>query len=281
MRWLRLFLLGLASIYPIYWTSQFALFFLPAFLRAIFLQLPLRVADISYIQVTAVAGKPGAFPLGFESLVAALVVSLAIWYLRGDAFLTGGLAVVVMGQSALFPFLSELFPKGRVTFESIFGVLACMGIVCFGLHRILRRTGGVDFVDRLALLSLLVVLPEALLWLAFRLSYPYFGTKFLLMLLIPLYLDALLVSAIPRGLKRGLASAVRAPVTVPEILASFLVAGLLFGAIALTSRSNERRGSADSRGDAFGPRVVRAEPPPCDYPCWMIFFQRTARTSAA
>ncbi len=260
MRPLRLFLLGLVSIYPIYWTSQFALFFLPASLRAIFLQLPLRVADISYIQVTAVAGKVDAFPVGFESLVAALVVSLAIWYLRGDAFLTGGLAVVVMGQSALFPFLNELFSLRRVTFESIFGVVACMGIVCFGLDRILRRTGGVDFVDRLALLSLLVVLPEALLWLVFRLSYPYFGTEFLLMLLLPLYLDALLISAIPRRLKRGLASAVRASVTVPEILAIFLVAGLLFGAIALTLRSSERRGLADTQAGAFGPRIARACP---------------------
>jgi hypothetical protein len=248
MRWLRLFLLGLASIYPIYWTAQFALFFLPASLRALCLQLPLRVVDISYMQATAIAGKSDALPIGFESLVAALVVSLAIWSLRGDAFLTGGLAVVVLGQSAMFPFLNELIWLGIVTFESTFGVLATMGIVCFGLHRVLRRAGGVDFVDRLALLSLLVVLPEALLWLAFRLSYPYFGTKFLLMLLIPAYLGALIVSAISRGIKRGFTSAVRAPVTVPEILASFLVAGLLFGAIGLTTRSSERSGSADRQG---------------------------------
>ena len=236
MRWLRLFLLGLASIYPIYWTSQFALFFLPAALRALFLQLPLRVEEISYTQVAAVAGKLDAFPVGFESLVAALVVLLAIWYLRGDAFLAGGLAIVVIGQSALFPFLNELFSLGRVTLESLFGVFACMGILCFGLHRVLKRAGGVDFVDRLALLSLLVVLPEALLWLAFRLRYPSFGTKFLLMLLVPLYLGALAISAIPRRVKRGLA------VTLPEILASFLVAGLLFGAIGLASRPGERSG---------------------------------------
>jgi len=248
MRWLRLFLLGLASVYPIYWTTQFALFFLPASLRALFLQVPVRVVDISYLQATAIAGKPDAFPVGFESLVAALVVSVAIRYLRGDAFLTGGLAIVMMGQSALLPFLNELFGQGEVTFESAFGVLATLGIVCFGLHRVLRRAGGVDFVDRLALLSLLVVLPEALLWLAFRLSYPSFGAKFLLMLLIPAYLGALIVSAIPRGSKRGLTSAVRAPVTVPEILASFLVAGLLFSAIGLTTRSSERRGAADRQG---------------------------------
>ncbi|MBS1840408.1 MAG: hypothetical protein JSS69_13265 [Acidobacteria bacterium] len=248
MRWVRLFLLGLASIYPIYWTTQFALFFLPASVRALCLRIPLHVVDISYLQATAIAGKPDALPIGFESLVAALLFSLAIWSLRGDAFLTGGLAIVVMGQSALLPFLNELFWQGKLTFESAFGVLVSLAIVCFGLLRVLRRAGGVDFVDRLALLSLLVVLPEALLWLTFRLNYPYIGAKFLLMLLIPVYLCALIVSGIPRRLKRGLVSSVRAPVTLPEILASFLVAGLLFGAIGLTTRSSERRGSADGQG---------------------------------
>src|SRR5215467_8302862 len=84
MRWLRVFLLGLTSIYPIYWTAQFALFFLPASLRSLFLQTPLIVVDISYLQATAITGKPNALPIGFEPLVAALVITLAIWFLRGD-----------------------------------------------------------------------------------------------------------------------------------------------------------------------------------------------------
>jgi hypothetical protein len=244
MRWFRLFLLGLTSIYPIYWTAQFTLFFLPASLRALFLQTPLIVVDISYLQATAVTGKTNALPLGFESLVAALVVTLAIWFLRGDTFLTGGLAIVVMGQSALLPFLSDLFWGNGISFEVAFGVAATMGIICFGLHRILRRTGGVDFVYQLALLSLLVVLPEALLWLAFRLNYSYFDAKFLLLLLVPLYLSALLVSAIPHRVRREFTAAFRKPVPIAEILASVLVACLLFAAIGLTTYYTEHHSAA-------------------------------------
>jgi hypothetical protein len=244
MRWLRLFLLGLTSIYPIYWTVQFALFFLPASLRALFQQTPLIVVDISYLQATAVTGKANALPIGFESLVAALVVSLAIWYLRGDTFLTGGLAIVVTGQSALLPFLSDLFWGNGISFEVAFGVMATMGIIFFGLHRILRRTGGADFVDQLALLSLFVVLPETLLWLAFRLNYSYFDAKFLLLLLVPLYLSALSVSAIPHRVRREFTAAFRKPVPIAEILASVLVGCLLVTAIGLTTYYTEHRGAA-------------------------------------
>jgi hypothetical protein len=244
MRWFRLFLLGLTSIYPIYWTAQFTLFFLPSALRALFLQTPLIVVDISYLQATAVTGKAHTLPIGFESLVAALVVSLAIWLLRGDTFLTGGLAIVVMGQSALLPFLSDLFWGNGISFEVAFGVAASMGIICFGLHRILRRTGGADFVDQLALLSLLVVLPETLLWLAFRFNYSYFDAKFLLLLLVPLYVSALLVSAIPHRVRRELTATYRKPVPITEILASVLVACLLFAAIGLTTYYTEHRSAA-------------------------------------
>jgi hypothetical protein len=242
MRSLRLFLLGLASIYPIYWTAQFALFFLPAAVRSLFLQTPLTVVDISFFQAIAATGKPDALPIGFEPLVATLLISLAIWYLRGDAFLTGSLAMVVMGQSALMPFLSEFWRKG-ISFESLFGIMSTMGIICFGLHRILRRTGGIDFVDRLALLSLLAVFPEALLWFTFRLNSPDFGAKLLLMLLIPLYVSALLVSAVSHPSPKTTLSAFRKPVPVAEILACVLVACLLFTAIGLTTYFTEHRGS--------------------------------------
>jgi len=172
MRLVRLFLLGLASIYPLYWTSQFALFFLPASLRAIFFRLPLTFVDISFLQATALAGKSETFPAGVQSLFLALLFSFVIWYLRGDKFLTGGLAIVILGQSALRPFLNHLLWLRQFSLTSIFAVLLSMGMICFGLHRVLARTGGADFVDRLALLSLFAVLPEAALWLALRMYYP-------------------------------------------------------------------------------------------------------------
>ena len=247
MRWTRLFLLGLASIYPLYWMAQFVLFFLPASLHALFQRLPLTVVDISYLQATAAAGKSDSLPAGIESLLFAMLFSAAIWYLRGDKFLTGGLAIVVLGQSALLPFLNQLFWAGRVEPLTISGFVTAMGLICFGLYRILLRTGGADFVDRLALLSLLAVLPQAVLWLAFRMRYPFFGTKFLLMLLAPLYLGTLIASALPHNLARDLANSMRPPAPLVEIATSLVVASLLFAAIGLTTRSSERRHSIAAR----------------------------------
>ena len=241
MRSLRVFLLGLTSIYPIYWTAQFALFFLPPALGAIFFRLPMTIVDISFLQAAALSGKSGMLPSGVESLLWALLFSFAIWYLRGDRFLTGGLAIVILGQSAVLPFLKEPFWAGRSAATSVFGLFLSLGIICFGLYRILCRTGGADFVERLALLSLLAALPEAALWFAFRVRYPSFGTEFLLMLLVPLYLGALVASALPHRLARGLAGGVYSPAPPAEILAGFVVACLLLTAIGLSSRSGERQ----------------------------------------
>ena len=241
MRWLRLFLLGLASIYPLYWTAQFALFFLPASLRAVFFRLPLRIGDISFLRAAALAGESGSLPVGVEPLLFALLFSIAIWYLRGDRFLTGGLAIVILGQSALLPLLSRMFSSGGFLPALALEFLLSMGLLCFGLYRILSRACGADFVDRLALLSLFVVLPESALWLAFRLHYPFVGTSFLLTLLLPLYLGALIASALPNGLARDRVSTARTPAPMGEILASLLVGCLLFCAIGLSSRSGERQ----------------------------------------
>jgi hypothetical protein len=241
MRWLRLFLLGVVSVYPLYWTVQFVLFFLPAALHSFIFRVPLTVVDISYLQATAIAGKPAGLSGGFEPLLAALLFSLAIWYLRGDQFLTGGLALVVLGQSALLPFLNQLLFSDRREPSAAFGLLAAMGLICFGLYRILDRTGGSDFVDRFALLNLLAILPQAALWLAFRMRYPFFGTRFLLMLLLPIYVSSLVVSVVPRNLGRDLKGTTRAPVPLVEIFASLVLGCLLFAAIGLTTRAGERQ----------------------------------------
>lgn len=241
MRWCRLFLLGVVSVYPLYWTAQFVLFFLPAALHSFIFRVPLTVVDISYLQATAIAGKPAGLSVGFEPLVVALLFSLAIWYLRGDQFLTGGLAVVVLGQSALLPFLNQLLFSARREPLAAFGLLAAMGLICFGLYRILARAGGSGFLDRFALLNLLAILPEAALWLAFRMRYPFFGTRFLLMLLLPIYVGSLVVSAIPRKLGRDLKSTMRAPAPLVEIFASLVIACLLFVAIGLTTRAGGRQ----------------------------------------
>ena len=53
MRWLRLLLLGLASVYPLYWTAQFILFFLPESLAGLWLGQPIEMVGISYLQATS------------------------------------------------------------------------------------------------------------------------------------------------------------------------------------------------------------------------------------
>lgn len=249
MRWARLFLLGLAAVYPLYWTAQFALFFLPASLRTIFFGSPLTVVNISFSQAAALTGKSESLPPGFESLLFAVFISFVIWCLRGDKFLTGGLAIVILGQSTALLFLSQIFRASKAESSSIFGLYVSMWLICFGLYRVLSRTGGVDFVDRLALLSLLAILPQAVLWLALRLNHPFFGARFLLMLLAPLYLGAVIASALPKGLARNLREVKRSPASTSEILASFAVACLLFAAIGLSLRSRDHQPPAAARSD--------------------------------
>jgi len=132
-----------------------------------------------------------------EALVFALFFTALIVGLRGDLFLTGTLAIVVLGQSALLPFLS----LGIGFFERVSAILtggtAAFGLIVLGLYRTLRRVGGVDFLDRLALLSLLAVLPQATLWLTLKLAYPFFDVRLLLMRLLPLYLAATIAAVLP------------------------------------------------------------------------------------
>ena len=233
MRWLRLLLLGLASVYPLYWTAQFILFFLPETLIGFWLGEPVRVVSISYLQVTSSAQTSLGVPAHTEALVFSALFSLLILALRGDRFLTGALAIVLLGQSALLPFISLGLSRNGNLPAAATGAAAAFGLIVVGLFRILRRTGGADYLDRLALLTLLAVLPQAGLWMAFRIAYPNFDTRFLLMLLVPLYLGVGVAAALPARIPEP----DFASVPWSEILATTAVAGLLILAITLTSHS--------------------------------------------
>ncbi len=231
MRWLRLLLLGLASVYPLYWTAQFILFFLPEALIAAWRAEPIQIVSISYLQATAIARSSAGPPAHWEALLFASLFSTLIFALRGDRFLTGAFAIVVLGQSALLPFASLAVSSRRTTATPAVGCFVALVLIVFGLQRILRRIGGVDFIDRLALLTLLAVLPQAALWLAFRFAYPFFGTRFLLLLLVPLYLGAIIAALLPIKLPESVFGSV--PWT--EILASSATATLLLIAITLSN----------------------------------------------
>ena len=229
MRFLRLFLLGLASIYPLYWTAQFLLFFVPESLVGYWLGEPVRIVRISYLGAAALA-EPGAiFPLQWEAMVFAILLSALILGLRGDRFLTGAFAIVVFGQCALLPFFNILVANGPDAAAVAGGILA-FALMVLGLCRILQLTGGRDYLERLALLSLLAVLPEAFFWVALWTANQSFDTRFLLLLLLPVYLAANLAALLSSKLS-GRSSGV----AWDEILASSAVACLLIIAISLSS----------------------------------------------
>jgi hypothetical protein len=235
MRWLRFLLVGLASIYPLYWTAQFLLYFVPEALIGFWLGQPVRVISISYLQATAVAQPHPVFPAHWEALVSACFFSLLVLALRGDRFVTGAFSIVVLGQAAFLPFFNALLSRGEPRVTAVLGGLASFLLIVLGLHRILSCTGGFDFFDRLALLTLLAVLPQAGLWVAFRIGYPFFHTNFLLYLLVPVYLGAIVAALLPARLPSDAFSNV--PWT--EIVASSAVAFLLLIAISLSSYVGE------------------------------------------
>jgi len=233
MRWFCLLILGLACVYPLYWTSQFLLFFVPESLMGFWLGDPIQVISISYLQAMATVQPRAVFPALWEALGFAVFFAALIVGLRGDRFLTGTLAIVVLGQSALLPFLSLGLGSQNVSPAILTGGTAAFGLIVLGLYRTLRRTGGMDFLDRLALLSLLAVLPQATLWMTFKVAYPFFDVRLLLMRLLPLYLAAIIAAVLPARFSEAGFRGVR----WTEILASSAAAGLLIIAISLSAHS--------------------------------------------
>ena len=234
MRLFRLLMLGLASAYPLYWTAQFLLFFVPETLLGFWLGQPLHVVSISYLQAMAMVQPHVVFPAHWEALIFAFFFSMLIIGVRADQFLTGALAIVFLGQAALLPFLSLALTSSGQSLTTACAVAVAFALIALGLHRILRLTGGLDFLERLALLSLLAVMPQATLWLAIKFIYPFFDVRLLLFRIIPLYLAAIVAAAIH---SRSSVPVFSGGVPWTEIVASSAAAGLLIVAISLSNGS--------------------------------------------
>src|ERR1700747_1011014 len=232
MRLFRLLMLGLASAYPLYWTAQFLLFFVPETLLGFWLGRALPVVSISYLQAMAMVQPHAIFPAHWEALIFALFFSVLIIALGAHQFLTGALAIVFLGQAALLPFSSLALTSSSQSLSAACAAALAFGLIVLGLHRILRLTGGLEFLERLALLSLLAVMPQAALWLAFKFIYPFFDVRFLLLRIVPLYLAAIVAAAIN---SRSSAPAFSGGVPWTEIVASSAAAGLLIAAISLSN----------------------------------------------
>src|SRR5438094_10587244 len=104
MRWFRLLILGLACVYPLYWTSQFLLFFVPESLMGFWLGDPIQVISISYLQAMATVEPRAVFPALWEALGFALFFSALIVGLRADLFLIGALPFLLFSESTLLHF---------------------------------------------------------------------------------------------------------------------------------------------------------------------------------
>lgn len=239
MRCLRFLLLGLASVYPLYWVAQFLLFFVPETAIGYWLGDTVKVLQISYLQATAAVRPHAVFPVQWEALIAAIFFAGLVLGLRGDRFITGAFAVVVLGQAALLPFVNIALTVPGLPVDVVGGSAAAFAITLVGMYRMLRITGGQDFYERMALLTLIVVLPEATLWMVLRLSYPFFDTRFLLALLAPLYLAVVLASWLPANLSDPALDHALTRVPWTEILASSVIAFLLILALSLSGYNGE------------------------------------------
>jgi hypothetical protein len=233
MRWLRLLILGMTSVYPLYWTAQFVLYFVPESLVGFWLGQPVQVLTVSYSQVMAVVQPHAVFHAHWEALVFAVFFSAVIVGVNGERVVTGALAIAVLGQAALLPFLSLALGSEQISLSTVGAGTIAFGLILLGLYRTLQCVGGLEFLDRLALLSLVAVLPQATLWLGFKFAYPFFDVRYLLLRLIPLYAAAIIAAALPARLSEPVFGSV--PWT--EILASSAAAGLLIIAISLSGHT--------------------------------------------
>src|SRR5260221_7602061 len=168
MRLFRLLMLGLASAYPLYWTAQFLLFFVPETLLGFWLGQPLHVVSISYLQAMAMVQPQAVLPAHWEALIFAMFFSMLIIGLRADQFLTGALAIVFLGQAALLPFLSLALTSSSQSLTTACAVAVAFGLIVLGLHPIFRLTRGLEVLVRPLLFRLLALMPQAYLWPAIK-----------------------------------------------------------------------------------------------------------------
>ncbi len=273
-RWLRLFLLGSSFFYPLYWTSQFVVFTLPALLRAVLFHLPLNMLEVSFLSSHASVSGETMASVRVEVLVVAIVFAGLVYAFRGFEFVAGAMGIALLGQAALLPFLSGILQRESASFAAVLGVLVAFGIFCAGLRGILKLVASRTLSSRLASIGMTFVLPEVLFWLALRLRYPFFDWRFLALMLGPLVLAAIVTCLLPWKRFEQLPQD-KAPPRATEILAGAVLAILFGTGIALSSRALERTREAESRAVLESLPAVPANAP---YP--KVFSQRGVNFTA-
>jgi hypothetical protein len=261
MRSLRFLLFGIGFIFPLYWTSQFALYVLPELLRALVLRRHLSNLDVSFLRATASVSNTSPTVARAELLVAAILLVVLLHVFRGHHFLAGSMGMALVGQTALLPFTSSFFYGERLTVGALLCAVVAFVILCLGVEATLANMAPVGFVERLAGASIILILPEAILWLVFLRMYPYFGWDFLWLLLAPLVGAAILVCV----LMRREIQHTSLPPPVVEIAVGFTLTALFVVGVGLSDRSLKRQRFSELQAI----RPVRMDSP-CENPQGML-----------
>ena len=272
MRMLRFLLFGIGFIFPLYWTAQFALYVLPEVLRAAVLRQPLSVLEVSYLRATASVSNTSSLGARGELLLTALLLVALLYFFRGHRYLAGSLGLALVGQSALLPFTSSLLSGEGESVGAVLGGLLAFAILCLGVQATLVNMGPVGFAGRVAGISVLLILPEGLLWLVFLRVYPYFGWDFLGLLLAPVAAAALLVCVL---LRRDLRHDTLAPPMV-EIWLGFTLTALFVAGVGLSNHALKQERA--SEWQAF-PLCWRGAP--CEKPLGMLLLSFPVQVAAS
>jgi hypothetical protein len=258
MRSLRFLLFGISFVFPLYWTSQFALYVLPELLRAVVLRQHLSGLEVSFLRATATVSNISPSLARAELLLAAVLVALLLHFFGGHHFLAGSMGMALVGQAALLPHTSVFLSGERVSIWVVLGALLAFVILCLGVEATLANMAPVGFAGRVAGVSIVLILPEAILWLVFLCAYPYFGWDFLGLLLAPLVGAALLVCAVMRREIRHTA----VPPPAVEILVGFTLTGLFVLGVGLSSHRLKQQRLSEPQATHSARPLAPCEKPP-------------------
>ena len=291
--WVRVWLAGLAFLYPAFWLSNFVLLALPALVRvALFghrledFRVTPHGAFASSAPLAPIVAAPGHGPrFDFGMLaVAVLAVVLGLAWAGRRRRTPSGVMVATLGSVLAVPSLVELFFLKQNLVQSALYSLLFFGTLCVGLGWMLDAWVRSGYWHRAASAFAGLVLPLALLFVGLR----WFSFEFrpiLLLLIVPGALAALLVSL--RPLWREPLAVSRSTGTTPDLeaagwktvgwgVATSLVLALAIGPSGrVVNRASARARSARAQAAlASIPEV----PPNAPYP--RIFFQKGVNFTA-
>jgi len=146
------------------------------------------------------------------------------------------MGVAVLGQCALLPYLQFMPNGGGPVVLAALGAVMAFALLCIGVYELGKNARGRGFIERLGTVVMLLLMPQMIMWLAFRLKYPNFGWRFLAMMLVPLVAGVILGEALPARMPKG----DYVPPPTLEITVGFAITALFLLGIALSGSASAR-----------------------------------------